>query len=198
MKRPTIVLAFCTAVLGCCPDAYAAISIGAAEEAQLTAGQVLVEAHLDDAKDAAAVSAVMDIPAAREKVWAIMTDCERAPRFVPDLKSCRVVERDPSGAWDVREHIIDWTWLLPDVRNVFRSDYDPPHILRFRRVDGDLKLSEGEWRLEPLNGGSGTRVFYDALLSPKSWIPASFALSSVRSDVPNILRALRRECLAAQ
>ena len=174
--------------------ARADIAIGSAEEARLAAGDVLVDVHIDDAQDAAAVSAVADITAAPQAVWAVMTDCDRAPRFVPDLVSCRVLERDPSGAWDVREHIIDWTWLLPNIRNVFRSDYEPPHRLRFKRVDGDLRLSEGEWRLEPLNGGSATRVYYSALLSPNSWIPASLALSSVRNDVPKIMRALRREC----
>ena len=174
--------------------ARADIAIGSAEEARLAAGDVLVDVHTDDAQDAAAVSAVADITAAPQAVWAVMTDCDRAPHFVPDLVSCRVLERDPSGAWDVREHIIDWTWLLPNIRNVFRSDYEPPHRLRFKRVDGDLRLSEGEWRLEPLNGGSATRVYYSALLSPNSWIPASLALSSVRNDVPKIMRALRREC----
>ena len=177
--------------------APAAIAIGPEQEASLVAGDVLLDVQVDEAQDAARVSAVIDIPATREKVWAVMTDCDRAPRFVPDLKSCRVLERDPSGAWDVREHIIDWTSFLPNVRNVFRSDYEAPHLLRFRRVDGDLKRSMGTWRLEPLNGGTGTRVHYDALLSPHSWIPASMALSSVRSDAPKVLRALRRECTGA-
>lgn len=194
--RLLILLVLCCALP--CASAGAAISIGEKQEAQLKAGEVLVEVHVDEDKDAAAVSAVIDIPAQREKVWAIMIDCGRAPHFVPDLKSCRVLERDPKGAWDVREHIIDWTWFLPNIRNVFRSDYVPPHILRFARVDGDMRLSEGVWRLEPINGGGTTRLFYDALLSPRSWIPASMALPSVREDVPKILRALRRECTDAQ
>jgi ribosome-associated toxin RatA of RatAB toxin-antitoxin module len=174
--------------------AHAAIAIGPAEEARLQAGDVLVEASVDEAENAARVSAVVDINAAPQAVWDVMTDCARAAKFVPDLVSCRIVERDPNGAWDVREHIIDWAWFLPNIRNVFRSDYEPPHVLRFKRVDGDMARSEGEWRLEPLNGGAATRVTYTALLSPKSWIPPSMALSSVRSDVPKILKALRREC----
>lgn len=178
--------------------AQAEIAIGHPEEARLAAGDVLVDVHVDEAQDAANVAAVADIAAKPETVWAVMTDCERAPRFVPDLVSCRVLERDPAGAWDIREHIIDWTWFLPNIRNVFRSDYEAPHRLRFKRVDGDLRLSEGEWRLEPLNGGAATRVYYTAMLSPNSWVPASFALSSVRSDVPKILRALRRECTSAK
>ena len=174
--------------------ADAAIAIGPAEEARLRAGEVLVEAKVDEAEEAARVSAVVDIAATPQAVWDVMVDCARAPKFVPDLVSCRILERDPNGAWDIREHIIDWAWFLPNIRNVFRSDYEPPRVLRFKRVDGDMARSEGEWRLEPTNGGAGTRLFYSALLLPKSWIPPSMALSSVRGDVPKILKALRREC----
>jgi hypothetical protein len=114
---------------------------------------------------------------------------------VPDLISCRVLQSDPAGRWDIREHLIDWAWFLPTVRNVFRSDYERPRLLRFKRVEGDLEKSEGEWRLEPLKGGAATRLSYSALLSPRSWIPPSLALSSVKSDVPKVLLALRRECV---
>jgi uncharacterized protein YndB with AHSA1/START domain len=176
------------------PSARAAITIDAAAEARLASGAVLVEAAADDVEQAARVSAVIDIAAPPEMVWAVMVDCARAPKFVPDLVSCRILESDPNGAWDVREHIIDWAWFLPSIRNVFRSDYDPPRVLRFKTIAGDMARSDGEWRLEPLNGGTTTRLSYMALLSPRSWIPPSLALSSIREDVPKILLALRREC----
>jgi uncharacterized protein YndB with AHSA1/START domain len=178
--------------------ASAGTKIGAAEEARLAAGEVLVEAAVDEAEEAARVSAVIDIAAPPRSVWLVMTDCARAQRFVPGLISCRVLEADPAGAWDVREHLIDWAWYLPTMRNVFRSDYEPPTRLRFKRTDGDLARSEGEWRLESMKGGAATRLHYTALLSPRDWIPPSLALSSVREDVPNVLLALRRECTAGR
>jgi uncharacterized protein YndB with AHSA1/START domain len=193
-----VVLASLCASLALCAPAHAAIAIDASAEARLAAGAVLVEAMVDEAEEAARVSAVIDIAAPPATVWAVMTDCPRAPKFVPDLVSCRILESDPNGAWDVREHIVDWTWFLPNVRNVFRSEYEPPRVLRFKRVDGDMARSEGEWRLEPLNGGTATRLSYTALLSPKSWIPPSMALSSVMNDVPKVLSALRRECTGAK
>jgi uncharacterized protein YndB with AHSA1/START domain len=189
-----IALASLCALLVFSVSAHAAITIDTAAEARLAAGGVLVEAAVDEAEEAARVSAVVDIAATPETVWAVMTDCARAPNFVPNLVSCRILESDPGGAWDVREHIVDWAWFLPNVRNVFRSDYERPRVLRFKRVDGDMARSEGAWRLEPLKGGAATRLFYSALLSPKSWIPPSMALSSVKEDVPKVLLALRREC----
>jgi uncharacterized protein YndB with AHSA1/START domain len=180
------------------PPARAAMEIGPAEDARLERGETLVQVHVDEAEDAAAVAAAIDIRAAPEVVWAVMTDCERAPRFVPDLVSCRVLERDPAGAWDVREHMIDWAWFMPTIRNVFRSDYEPNRRLRFKRIAGDLMRSEGEWRLEPRDGGKATRLHYMALIAPSSLVPPSMALSSVRSDVPKVLEALRRECTKPQ
>lgn len=191
--RP-ITFALLCASLTYVASSHAAITIDAATEARLASGKVLVEAIVDEAEEAARVIAVVDIAASPDAVWAVMTDCARAVKFVPDLVSCRILEADSGGAWDVREHIVDWTWFLPNVRNVFRSEYERPRVLRFKRVDGDMARSEGEWRLEPLKGGAATRLSYTALLSPKSWIPASLALSSVKTDVPKILLALRREC----
>ncbi|MBP6013950.1 MAG: SRPBCC family protein [Alphaproteobacteria bacterium] len=178
--------------------ASAGMKVGAAEEAKLAAGEVLVEATVDEGQEAARVSAVIDIAAPPRSVWSVMTDCARAPRFLPGLISCRVLESDPGGAWDIREHVVDWAWYLPTVRNVFRSDYEPPTRLRFKRTDGDLARSEGEWRLESMKGGAATRLSYTALLSPRSWIPPSLALSSVKEDVPNVLLALRGECIASR
>lgn len=188
-----VLVAGLTSLLALSAPAEAALEIGAEEEARLARGETLVDVRLDEVEEAAAVSAVIDIAAPPEIVWAVMTDCARAPRFVPDLVSCRVLERDPAGAWDIREHMIDWAWFLPTIRNVFRSDYEPPFRLRFARSDGDLSRSEGEWRLEPRNGGTATRVHYMALLAPSSVVPVSLALPSVRSDVPKVLEALRRE-----
>lgn len=192
MVARLLILLVCTLAISA--RAHAAGAIDAAEEARLQAGEVLVEALVDDAENVARVSAVIDIAASPQAVWDVMIDCARAPKFVPDLVSCRILERDPAGSWDVREHIIDWAWFLPNIRNVFRSDYEPPYVLKFKRVDGDMERSEGEWKLEPLSGGAATRLSYSALLLPKSWIPPSMALSSVRSDVPEILKAVRREC----
>lgn len=196
MNQTALVASLCVS-LALSAYAHAAITIDASAEARLAAGGVLVEAAVDDAEEAARVSAVVDIAAPPETVWAVMTDCAKAPNFVPDLVSCRILESDPRGTWDVREHIVDWAWFLPNVRNVFRSDYQRPRVLRFKRVDGDMARSEGEWRLEPLKSGAATRLSYTALLSPKSWISPSLALSSVKEDVPKVLLALRRECTRA-
>jgi carbon monoxide dehydrogenase subunit G len=149
------------------------------------------------AGDTVEIKASIEIAAPRAKVWAIMTDCARALRFVPGLTSCRVLERDPAGRWDIREHKISWMWFLPDVTSVFRSDYDPPRRLRFHRLRGTLKRSDGEWRLDTIDGGSATRVSYDATLAADIPVPQFMVEAALKRDIANVLRRLRHECTAA-
>jgi ribosome-associated toxin RatA of RatAB toxin-antitoxin module len=126
-------------------------------------------------------------------VFAVITDCALAPKMVASLKSCRVLERDPAGHWDVREQVSKMTFV-PSVRNVFRSDYDPPGHVRFHRIDGDLKVFEGEWRIEP--HGTGSRVIYENRASLPFRVPGYLARIALRIDVRQALLALRRESLA--
>lgn len=137
----------------------------------------------------------VEIAATPEEVWKVLIDCDVAPRMVARLKSCRILERDPLGRWDVREHI-SRAGPLPSVRSVFRSDYDPPRRIHFRRSGGEVKVMEGEWRLVPLAGGTSTRVLYESRASAPFAVPAPIARMVLRHDVPEALAALRREVMA--
>jgi len=175
----------------------AATAVRAAEpaatgEAALQNGRPFVEVLPDPDGDGGVIRAAIDIAAPPEVVFRVVTDCELAPKMVTSLKSCRILERDPAGRWDVREQVSKMTFL-PSVRNVFRSDYDPPGRVRFHRVDGDLKVYEGEWRIEPLPGG--TRVSYSSRVSTPFHVPHALARFGLRMQVPQALLALRRECL---
>jgi ribosome-associated toxin RatA of RatAB toxin-antitoxin module len=155
-----------------------------------------VKAEPDPAGGAAGrVQAGVDIPAPPAVVWRVMLDCERAPRFVPKLKSCTVLEGDAARGGDVREHRL--AGPLGTVRNVFRSTYVRERSITTVRVGGDLKVAEGVWRLQPLDGGRATRVAYDSRMALNAPVPAAMVRSAMRRDTPEVLRALRREAVAA-
>jgi len=173
-----------------------ALGLSQADIAHLRSGEPVVMVAAISGGDAVRVQAAIDIAAPAEHVWSVMTDCARAASFVPGLESCRVLDRDPAGRWDIREHRIAWMWFLPRIRSVFRTEYEPPKRLNFRRIAGDLKRSEGEWRLMSLPEG-GTRVSYDAIIAADVPVPGFMVENALRNDMATVLRRLQAECTGA-
>jgi uncharacterized membrane protein len=159
----------------------------------LERGRPYVDVRPDSDGSSGAVHGVIDIDAPIEVVWKVMTDCDLAPRMVANLKSCRILERDPAGHWDIREYVSRST-ILPPVRNVFRSDYQPDQRISFHRTGGDLAVFEGEWRVEPHEGQ--VRVSYDARIAAPFSAPGWIARIALRGDVYAALLAFRREAAA--
>ena len=152
-----------------------------------------VSVTADPTGDGGRIQAQIRIAARPEMVWAVMMDCATSLRIVAGLKDCKILKRDPAGKWDIREHTIKRALLLPTVRSVFRSDYEPVSGIRFSRVEGDLKKLQGSWRLVPLNGGTATDVIYNADVDPGVPLPGVLLRSAIKSDVADVLSALQRE-----
>jgi polyketide cyclase/dehydrase/lipid transport protein len=170
-----------------------AMDLPARAEATLERGRPYVEVKADPDGSSGVIFAAIDVAAPQAVVWAVMTNCELAPKMVDNLKSCRIVERDPAGRWDIREQVSKGG-LLPSVRTVYREDFEPPRRMTFHRTGGDLDVLEGEWRLEP--HGDDVRVTYEARVAAPFSVPGWVARLALRHDVPMALLALRREAMA--
>jgi len=162
----------------------------------LRSGQAWAEV-LPDADGAALIRSAVDIAAPPATVWAVMTDCRLASRFISDLASCTVLQGDQRRGWDVRDQFSHGNLFLPDIHNVVRSVYQPYSLIRFQKAGGNLKIEDGEWRLEALDGGAGTRVIYINRVKADILVPAPLVRASLRGSTPKVLMALRRESLAA-
>jgi uncharacterized membrane protein len=180
-------------VLGFALPAHA-LELPARAEAVLNQGKPFVVVQPGKDGSSGQILAAIDIAAPVEAVWATVTDCALAPRMTPSLKSCRVLERDPAGRWEVREQISKGG-ILPSVRSVFRSDYDKPRSIRFHRTGGDLEMLEGEWRFARRPDGV-TRVTYENNVAAPFRVPGAVARAVLRHEVPLALLALRREAVA--
>jgi hypothetical protein len=184
----SLVLAPCSAAFAWAPDP--------AVEHTLQQGQAWAEV-LPDTDGAGLIHAAIDIPAPPRTVWSVMTDCRLASRLVISVTSCKVLMSDPQAHWDVREQVTRGGVFFPSLRNIFRCDYQPYRVIRFHKLGGDLKIEEGEWRLEPLNGGAATRVIYINRVALHIWAPGFIVRAGAKRDTPNVLLNLRRESLAA-
>ena len=142
------------------------------------------------AGDGGRASASMDVRAPPSAVWSILSDCGQARKFMRDLVSCRVLDR--GDGWDIREHRVRG-FPLGVLRNVSRITLEPNRRLAFHRIEGDWTRSEGEWRLTPIDGGSGTHVEYQIDAAFRGPIPAGISQSRLVASVRNTLADLRRE-----
>ncbi|MGH8211003.1 MAG: SRPBCC family protein [Steroidobacteraceae bacterium] len=157
---------------------------------RLARGEVVVRTALAG-QATGRVYAAVKIKARADTIWRVMTDCEQAPSFVPGLKHCRRVAAAPNGAWEILEHEVKYSGLLPTVHYVFRADYQRPRRIDFRRVSGDLKEQEGTWMLEENSAASATIVEYEVYLDPGFWVPKAIVRHVLRRDLPAVLAALR-------
>lgn len=177
----------------------AAPVLNADEKSRLAAGDAIVRVSEDPKGEAdAAIVAAIDIAAPPSRVFAVMTDCQRAPTYVKGLKSCRVLSRADEGKSDVREHRSQWASMAPVTVSVFKSTYVQDKEIRFERVRGDLKFLKGAWTLEPRNNGAATRLSYDVRISAAIEVPPFMVRAALMSDVPKLLMSLRNEVLSGK
>jgi carbon monoxide dehydrogenase subunit G len=174
------------------PVLAAAVAVAAS-----TAPPPVVSVEADARGASGDIRAQVDIAAPPATVWKVLVDCGQVPHLMVGAKSCKVLQHDPGGRWDVREQISQGA-LLPAIRTVLRSDYDAPRAVHFHRIDGDLKVLEGNWTLEPLDSGLRTRVSYDSRVTAPFGLPAFIARSVLRKDFPKTMNNLRHACESAQ
>jgi hypothetical protein len=167
----------------------AAAALPADANKTLKAGLPWITVSLDPDGESARIHAAIDIPAPADRIWKAMTDCQYAAKLVTNVTRCRVLQ---SGSnWDIREHVTKGNMILPTLRNVFRSDYEPYRRIRFKRVDGDLKAMEGQWTLTGLEEGKWTRVTYENKLAARILAPPVVVRAGLRKDTPKVLVNLR-------
>jgi ribosome-associated toxin RatA of RatAB toxin-antitoxin module len=148
----------------------------------------------DEARDAMVIHASIDIEAPPSIVWSVVTDCNRAPKYVPNMESCRIVEREPHDRWQVRESVHN-VMLLPRIRSVSRVEFDKDRRMSFKKAGGDMRIAEGDWRLEPLDKGKATRLSYNAVLALNISVPNFMVENVANQDVPTLMKNIERESL---
>ncbi|MBI1407343.1 MAG: polyketide cyclase [Caulobacter sp.] len=162
--------------------------VPASAEATLQSGKPWVTVAASG--EATAILGAIDIAATPRAVWAVLVDCGQARRIISNLKLCRVVDKGPG--WDVREQVTAGNMFVPDIRNVFRAEYQPYSRITFHRTGGDLKVMRGEWRLEALDGGRRTRVIYENRVDAEVNLPAGMVRAGIKADCGKVLVNLRR------
>ena len=161
--------------------------------AKLQAGKVILRfTKIND--DIQRVRGWVLINAERTLVWSVLTDCDQAMYYVPQIRECevRASGSDESGhAYDLTYHRVKPYFFLPAVENLFRATYLPPEQIRFRKTGGDLVHFQGRWQFHA-PAKQQTLLHYDAEVDLRASVNVRGERRMIRKDVGELLTRLKQ------
>ncbi len=164
--------------------------LGQKDLARLAKGEVIIREDQSSHGGGRRVQAAILIDSPVQRVWDVIIDCERAPEFMPDLKSCKFLQRTEDTA--IIEQEVKVSRFLPKTTYIYRSTYQKFKRIDFKRISGDLKDLEGSWVFESVGGGQQTIVVYSVFLDPGFFAPKWLVREILRKNLPDVLLALRK------
>lgn len=154
------------------------------------------EAEVDRDNGVLYLTATVAGPAPPADCYAVLTDFERLPDFVPGLRSSRVVSQ-PGEMLRVEQVGNTGPGLLGlTVRTTLALSLAPPAPgfegrIEFSSQGGTLKQMHGTWRIR--DHGAGCLIDYRATLEPDFPVPPGLGPFLMRRQVEGQLDAIARE-----
>lgn len=171
------VLALSGALLGA-PTVAAAVDPGLRVRADTHFGVITIDAEIL-------------VPADARTTWAVLTDYDNLARFVPEMKSSRIISApDQPKRLEQRGKSGMLSFFTPE-HIVFQLDETPYERIRFTKVAGDVRSMRGEWQI--IGSGNPVKVLYRARIVPKVPLPPLLGTTMIELDVETKLAAIRRE-----
>jgi hypothetical protein len=157
--------------------------------ASAPAADLRVEARRDG--EAVLVEASADLQASRAVAWAVITDYERYPQFVPDLLASRVIERNGDRVVVEQRGVAGLFFYRFPVEVRLAVVEEPYEAVRCQAIAGNFREFSGTYRLE--SAGGGLRFLYSGRLVPDFPLPPLIGLPAVRASVARQLRGIVEE-----
>lgn len=170
-------------------DAHAQSPAGSAVRAQ---GKPAIA--VTEAAGVYRVAAEFTVPAPPRTVVSVLTDYERIPEFMPDVKSSQVVERTESGLVVEQEAAATFMMFRKRIHLVLDVSEDRGTI-RFRdRCGSSFTQYEGTWRLR--ERGETTTVTYELTAQPSFEVPAFVLKRLLKRDAAAMIGRLQAEIVS--
>jgi len=158
--------------------------------AQPSALEVRVQRSETEAGHVYQVSAHGEVAAAPADVWRVLTDYERMPEFVPDLRHARVLARNGDQVTVEQFGTARFLFLRRDIHLVVQVHEQPIAQIDISLVNGDMRLYSCRWRLVPVPSTGGTRLVYSGTLAPKFYVPSLLGANMVGADIKKMMAAV--------
>jgi hypothetical protein len=170
--------------------------LGWIDRATLDSGTVQVIAERGDRPLTVQVRVAIKVRAPPQAIWDVLTACQIAPEYVPNVVSCRSLEIVDEGRAELFVQTVRPAFFLPTFEHVFRLDYEPYERIGVHRVSGPLARMDGDWWLLPQPDGAILLV-YELAVDPGLPVPRFFVRATMKRDIPKILTAVRNRAESA-
>jgi hypothetical protein len=171
----------------------AAVAIDAPDQSwlvreRLEAGDVLVQTSREGPAVTVETAAIIDAPA--EAIWSVLTACEIAPDYVPNVLECELIETLDDGRSQLFVQTIRPIFFMPRFEHVFRLDYEPYERIDVRDVSGPIEHMEGSWWFLPEPAGR-ILLIHSLEVDPGFPVPRFMLRATMRRDLVKIMEAVR-------
>jgi carbon monoxide dehydrogenase subunit G len=141
--------------------------------------------------DAFAVQAVLFVATDRRAAWQVLTDYDNLARFVPDMRSSRIVSAPGEPLLLEQKGESGFLVFKVPVEVVSRITEVPLESIRFQSVGGNLRNKRGEWALAEHD--HATRVSYRAEITTGFALPPLIGPAIIGQNVRTMVDGVARE-----
>ena len=122
-----------------------------------------------------------------EKVFSIITDYERYPEFLPEVKRIRTANR--------RGNEVDVLYeadIVKTIKYTLRLKEEKPDKVSWSFVEGEfMKDNKGGWLLEDVGNGQ-TKATYSIEVTLGALVPKTLVTALIDTQLPKMLEAFKK------
>jgi len=149
------------------------------------------QVSVSESRGTYSVTARFEVPQPPDMVFAVLSDYEQIPRFMPEVRTSVVHERTPERMVVEQEAVSKFMMFSKTVHLLLEVTHDADTIRFVDRSARSFKRYEGTWRVTP--SGNGTIVTYDLAAQPGFDVPEFILKRLLRRDAGQMIDNLRRE-----
>lgn len=155
---------------------------------EIEAGGIEVRADRDGGVITVQTAALIDAPA--EDVWVVLTACEVAPEYVPNVVDCELIETLDDGRAELFVQTVKPAFFIPRFEHVFRLDYYPYERIDMQEISGPFDRMRGNWWFLPEPEGR-VMLLHSMEVDPDFPVPRFVLRATMRRDLVRIMEAVR-------
>ncbi|MBK7860297.1 MAG: SRPBCC family protein [Archangiaceae bacterium] len=120
-------------------------------------------------------------------VFQVVTDVERYPDFLPEVKSIKVTNK--RGAECDVHYVAE---VVKTIKYTVHLKEEPPDRVSWTFVDGEfMKDNKGNWLLEP-QGENATKVTYNVEVGLGALVPKTIVNALIDTSLPKLLENFKK------